>query len=99
MAVAQQAQGERLVSNVKLRKAFRESGQLAGDVAFNAGVTRTYRRGRPGSGRRIRGDSTTLLRELGIKKTVGGYKKTKIPMERALKYAEAMGLFPVDIGL
>ncbi|MGH2940337.1 MAG: hypothetical protein ACRDPE_19700 [Solirubrobacterales bacterium] len=88
---------DRLVSNTKLRKAFLASGVPAYEVAERAGVLRkvSRRRGTP----RLAGDGTTLERELGIKRTSEGNKKRKLPETRALRYAAALHLYPVDVGL
>jgi hypothetical protein len=91
--------GDRLVSNARLRKAFKKSGLPAYEVAERAGVLRTVSRKRPGVAPRVVGDGTTLERELGLKPTSEGNTKRKIPVERALRYTAALNLYPVDVGL
>lgn len=89
---------ERLVSNARLRKAFLASKTPAYVVAERAGVYRTVSRRRGVQPRRV-GDGTTLERELGLKRTSEGRIRRTIPLDRALKYVEALGLYPVDVGL
>lgn len=97
--MSSRAPDERLVDNAPLRAAFLESKIPAHEIAERAGVLRKVSRRRPGLKPRYSGDGTTLERELGLRRTSEGKLRRKMPEARALKYAEALGLYPVDVGL
>ncbi len=84
-----------------LREAFLASGRSAGDVALAAGMT--YRR----KGRRpVAGNGSDLRRALGLAADCRHHgarpyrsTRTTIPVDTALRIADALGLDPVDIGI
>ena len=85
----------RLVSNKPLREAFEARSISARDIAFQLGYIKNCK------GRKVP-DSSQVLRALGLKSHRShGYdtKQELIGEEKALKLAEALGLFPVDVGL
>lgn len=71
-----------------LREAFDRSGKSASSVAREMGW--------------IRGDSSRLLRSLGINEYTNGagrvHRNTTVDLEEALRIADILGLDPVDIG-
>jgi hypothetical protein len=85
----------RLVPNKPLREAFERSPRTAGEIALQLGYTKICK------GREI-SDPSQVLRALGLKAhTSKGYRttQTEVGEEKALKLAEALGLFPCDIDL
>lgn len=105
MPVATETEG--LVSNAPLRQAFLESGITANELAVRAGLMRRYSAPRKsGIGRSTwkGGDATAALRDLGLKPDIGkgiprGRMRERISEEKALRYAKALHLDPMDIGL
>lgn len=98
---------EGFVSNATLRQAFLESGITGNELAVRAGLMRTYsapRKGGTGRSYWRGGDATAALRDLGLKPDVGkgvprGRMRQVITEEKALRYAKALHLDPMDIGL
>jgi hypothetical protein len=105
--VSTTATTEGFVSNEALRHAFLASGITGNELAVRAGLMRTYsapRRGGTGRSFWRGGDATAALRDLGLKPEAGkgiprGRMRAMISEEKALRYAKALHLDPMDIGL
>lgn len=87
------------VSNAPLRRAFEAGGITAGQVGLRVGRTRKVN-----GGRNVGGDATAVLRDLGlaIQYSGGGRfggRRRLINEAKALRYAQALGIDPVDLGL
>lgn len=99
----------RLIPNDPLRTAFERSTLTAYELAQRVGVMRKYSEGAPVclDGEVIRrgrwgGDATAALRDLGLVPQTGGSKGTtrrRINTTKALRYADALGLDPSELGL
>jgi len=94
------------VPNDQLRAAFEKSGMSAHQLATDAGILRRFtikRRNGEVIGHRFGGDATAALRDLGLKPHSDGRgrpaKRHTVREDKALAYAKALGLDPVDIGL
>lgn len=99
------------VSNARLREAFLAGSVSAGKLAEAVGITRkaTTKRRRPDGSTRVHvyrvGDATAARRDLGLVpnihgsgRGIGGMRKA-INAEKALRYAHALGVDPVALGL
>jgi hypothetical protein len=94
------------IPNDLLRATFEKSGMSAHQLAADAGILRKFTVRRSNGeviGHRVGGDGTVALRDLGLKphRTGAGRpaKRRKLREDKALAYARALGLDPVDIGL
>jgi hypothetical protein len=68
----------------------------ANELALRVGLTRRYRRA---GWSRIGGDGVSALRDLGLRERSDACLRTHLPEEVALRYARALHLDPLDIGL
>jgi hypothetical protein len=98
-AVPVSARTPGFVSNAPLQRAFKAGGLTAGQLGLLVGRTR-----RTNYGRNIGGDHTAVLRDLGlaIQYNGGGRisgRRRRINEAKALRYAKALGVDPVDLGL
>lgn len=85
------------IDNKPLCEAFERSGLSACELALRLGYTRLK------AGRWVLGDSAPVRRALGLRRVI--LRGERLPRQRfmqrktALRYAKALGLDPVDIGL
>lgn len=94
------------ISNQPLREAFERSGVSLSQLALRLGYTRVARKkyvkqnGDISVYTRITGDVMPVKRRLGLCATAKGLPPQQgIAEPTALRYCEALGLDPVDIGL
>lgn len=95
--------------NDPLRAAFLASGLSAYELGQRVGIIRRYSKATPvcRDGEVIRrgfwgGDTTAVKRDLGLAPQTGRAKGTlreRIGIEKALRYADALGLDPSDLDL
>lgn len=95
------------ISNEQLRRHFEGTTITAYELGERLGILRTYRTRSKRDGtvtsERRAGDHTAVLRDLGIKSHPSGdgrhYHRRTISVEKARRYAEALGLIPAEVGL
>lgn len=98
---------EDLVSNAPLRDAFNASALNAHELAVHLGIMRRFSAPSCRDGAVIRegrwgGDATAVKRDLGLVPNTGRAKGTmrrQVTIAKALRYAEALGLDPAEVGL
>lgn len=95
MALSAEALAER-VDVARIAEAFERSGRTAAEVAEGIGMTK-----RVGAGRalRVQGDSTRLLRLLGLKPNSGHTTSTTIDYDLAIAVVRELCVDPRDVGL